>query len=315
MTATGPLPTPPFVDIPGLPNFRDCGGYPVIDTTEKNGNGNGDTNTKQKIVRRGILFRSSEPSMLTEDGAAVLRDTLRITHVFDLRSQLEIDRDAAAGGRQVREWEGARRVFVPVFSQEDYSPEAIARRYAHFSSEGSEGFVQVYDRILKGGTDPTGAQPFAAVLRHLAGTSNSSSSPPLPTPILTHCTAGKDRTGVLCALVLSLCGVPDDAVAHEYSLTDLGLGGRRAEFVDHLVASGPLKGDRPAAERMVGSRAGAMLGTLALIRREYGGIEEFVRGRCGLSGEEIERVKRNMVVEVGGDQQPVDWEAHRKLVV
>ncbi|KAL1864013.1 hypothetical protein Daus18300_007978 [Diaporthe australafricana] len=310
MAATSSLPTPPFVDIPGLPNFRDCGGYPVA-TTDKSGGSSSDDDSskKQRIVRRGILFRSSEPSMLTDDGAAILRDTLRITHVFDLRSQLEIDRDAESDGRQVKEWAGARRVFVPVFAQEDYSPEAIARRYAHFTSESSEGFVQVYDRILKGGADPTGAQPFAAVLRHL-----SSGAAP-PTPVLTHCTAGKDRTGVLCALVLSLCGVPDDVVAHEYSLTDLGLGHRRAEFVASLTQSGPLKGDTAGAERMVGSRAEAMLGTLALIRREYGGVEEFVRGPCGLSAEEVEAVRRNMVVEVGGDQQLVDWEEHRKLVV
>lgn len=172
-----------------------------------------------------------------------------------------------------------------------------------------QGFVHVYDRILKSGTDPTGAQPFASVLRHLASPSHA------PTPILTHCTAGKDRTGVLCALVLSLCGVPDNVIAHEYSLTDLGLGHRRDEFVESLTRSGPLKGNRAAAERMVGSRPEAMLGTLALIRREYGGVEEFVRERCGLSDEEIEGLRRNLTIEVGGDQLPVDWEEHRKLLL
>jgi hypothetical protein len=106
--------------------------------------------------------------------------------------------------------------------------------------------------------------------------------------------------------VLSLCGVPDDAVAHEYALTDLGLGHRRAEFVGNLTQSGPLKGNRAAAERMVGSRPEAMLATLALIRREYGNVEGFVKGRCGLSDEEIERIKSNLVVEVGGDHRPID---------
>lgn len=120
---------------------------------------------------------------------------------------------------------------------------------------------------------------------------------------------------MLCALVLSLCGVPDEVVAHEYSLTDLGLGHRRDEFVRSLTQSGPLKGNHAAAERMVGSRPEAMLGTLALIRREYGGVEEFVRGRCGLSDEEIEGVRKNLVVEVGEDQIPVDWEEHRKLLL
>lgn len=131
---TTPLPTPPFVDVPGLPNFRDCGGYPVA-ASSGGDNGGGKA---QKIIRRGILFRSSEPSMLTEGGIAILRDTLGITHVFDLRSKPEIERDAVTDGRQPREWDGARRVFAPVFLDEDYSPQAVAERYSHFSSAAGE---------------------------------------------------------------------------------------------------------------------------------------------------------------------------------
>lgn len=77
-----------------------------------------------------------------------MTDTLGIKHVYDLRSQTEIDNDAAAaaaakkeegrGHRQVREWAGSERVFAPVFSHEDYSPEAIAKRFSAFASEGDE---------------------------------------------------------------------------------------------------------------------------------------------------------------------------------
>lgn len=129
---TKPLPTPPFVDVPGLPNFRDCGGYPVANTTTTA------DSKPQRIIRRGVLFRASEPSKLTDEGIAVLRDTLRITHVYDLRSKLEIDGDAELDGRQPREWDGAQRIFAPVFLEEDYSPEGIAKRYAHFTSEEVE---------------------------------------------------------------------------------------------------------------------------------------------------------------------------------
>lgn len=75
-----------------------------------------------------------------------MTDTLGIKHVYDLRSQTEIDNDAAkkqedgagAGQRQVKEWPGSERVFAPVFSHEDYSPEAIAKRFSAFASEGDE---------------------------------------------------------------------------------------------------------------------------------------------------------------------------------
>jgi protein tyrosine/serine phosphatase len=71
---------------------------------------------------------------------------------------------------------------------------------------------------------------------------------------LVHCSAGKDRTGIIAAVVLSLCGVEDEAVAQEYALTDLGLAGRREEFVSHLVKSEALRGDREGAERMISAR-------------------------------------------------------------
>ncbi|KAJ4386132.1 hypothetical protein N0V93_009024 [Gnomoniopsis smithogilvyi] len=248
-TSTPSLPCPPFIDVPGLRNFRDAGGYPLEDAPTK-------------IVRKGLLFRASEPSKVTDQGIATMTDTLGIKRVYDLRSQTELDRDAKSAGRQVKEWAGSERVFAPVFSNEDYSPEAIAKRFSAFASEGSEGFVQVYTRILLAGASPNG--PFALILRHLA-------SPDPPAPILIHCTAGKDRTGVIIALILSLCGVSDEAVAHEYSLTDLGLGERKEEFISHLISVEPLKGNRAAAERMVSSRAESMQGTLKMIRERWGG--------------------------------------------
>lgn len=118
------LPSPPFVDIPGLKNFRDLGGYPV-------------PGQPGKVVKRNLVFRASEPSKVTDEGISKL-NALGITHVYDLRSEMEIQRDAASAGRQVKVWQGAERVFVPVFRDHDYSPAAIAQRYSGYSSEGTE---------------------------------------------------------------------------------------------------------------------------------------------------------------------------------
>lgn len=175
----------------------------------------------------------------------------------------------------------------------------------------------MYKHILETGASAQGAQPFALILRHLAtpNSSSSSASSGAPAPILVHCTAGKDRTGVAVALVLSLCGVSDEAVAHDYSLTDVGLRDRREEFVSHLVSIPPLLGDRPAALRMVSSRRESMLDTLAMLRARWGGAEEFVRRECGLSAAEVEAVRANMVVDVGGDNVPLEWAGQAKFTL
>lgn len=59
---------------------------------------------------------------------------LGITHIYDLRSNNEIERNMAAGRGGVVEWDGCQRVFVPVFKDKDYSPENLAVRYKHYTS-------------------------------------------------------------------------------------------------------------------------------------------------------------------------------------
>ncbi|KAK7745178.1 hypothetical protein SLS62_009891 [Diatrype stigma] len=233
--APATLPNPPFVIILGLPNFRDLGGYPIA-------------LQPGKVVRRNLIFRSAEPSRTTDEGIEALKK-LGITHVFDLRSEQEFERGVKHGlNRPIKEWEGAVRIFAPVFRHEDYSPEAVALRFQHYGS-GHDGFAQVYVSMLLAATGPQNeSRPYATILEHLA----DDSSP--PTPVLIHCTAGKDRTGVICALILSLCGVEDEIVAHEYSLTDLGLKSRHAEIIGHLTNEPAFKDDPGGARRMVLAR-------------------------------------------------------------
>jgi hypothetical protein len=214
---------PPFLSIDGIPNFRALGGQP--------------TSSSSRVVRPNLVFRSVEPSQITPEGQAAFSN-LGITHVYDLRSNVEIKQHVSA---PVCQLPGTERVFVPVFPDTDYGPEAIAVRFAQYGAEGPEGFVEAYRTILA-----AAAGPYNQILSHLASEQ--------PTPLLVHCTAGKDRTGIICAIILALCGVDDDTIAKEYSLTEVGLGHRREHLIEHLMKSPALQGDREKATRMVGAR-------------------------------------------------------------
>jgi hypothetical protein len=114
------LPSPPFIEVAGIHNFRDLGGYPV-------------SNQPGYSVKRTLIYRCAEPSKVTEDGISKMQ-RLGITHMYDLRSNVEIQRAEAAGRRGVVEWDGCTRVFVPVFTDQDYSPEKLALRYKDYAS-------------------------------------------------------------------------------------------------------------------------------------------------------------------------------------
>ncbi|KAI1131033.1 tyrosine phosphatase [Nemania abortiva] len=330
--AAGDLPSPPFISVPGLPNFRDAGGYEVI--SDLPGAPYADGKSKVRMIRRGVLFRSSEPSRLTDDGAMQLSKQLGIKLVYDLRSAVEIARGLDSGhGFPLREWEGSERKFVPVFLDQDYSPEALALRYKNYAAESDEGFIEAYKDILNAATDPANEfQPFKTILGHLASVPDAS-SPPTPPPCLVHCTAGKDRTGVIVALALSLCGVPDEAVVHEYSdsgqaaeevanpfaflrisLTEIGLRSRLEELVKHVSSNPKIGIDVEGARRMVGARKEAMLGTLAHIRAHYGSVEQCVIDLGILTPEGIAQLRKNLIVEADEDEL-VQWQQHAKLML
>ncbi|KAK3898232.1 protein-tyrosine phosphatase-like protein [Staphylotrichum tortipilum] len=280
-----PLPTPPFIPIPGLANLRDAGGYALP--------------SSRQAVRRGILFRSADLTQLEAEGAVALA-ALGVTKVFDLRSEVEV---AKVGS--VMEVEGVERVFVPVFREVDYSPEALAERFGDYS-DGPEGFVRAYAAILASAADPAHPySPFRTVLEHLAKSAEGGKA---PEPLLIHCTAGKDRTGVLIALILSLCGLSDEAIANDYALTDLGLAPRKEEIVQHLIQGAALFGDRRRAERMVGANKQNMLLTLAHLRTHYGSASLYMTKHLGLSPATVSLIRERLVIDLlEGEEAPVDW--------
>ncbi|GME32394.1 hypothetical protein AJ79_09820 [Neofusicoccum parvum] len=224
------LPSPPFVAVDGVSNFRSIGGLPLEHPPS----------APKRSTRHSLIFRSADPYRLTPAGSATLR-SLDIATVFDLRSQPELSRqppaiDALAAA-------GARLRATPIFPHEDWSPEAIASRHGDYAASATTaGYVRAYARILEhAGTALR--EMLLHVRDHRPGTA-----------LLCHCSAGKDRTGVVVAVLLKLAGCSDRVVAREYELTELGLAGRRQFIIDYLLAKPEIGGDRTKAERVAGAR-------------------------------------------------------------
>ncbi|KAI4645647.1 uncharacterized protein J4E79_010825 [Alternaria viburni] len=209
--------------------------------------------TSGATLRPNLLFRSAEVAKLDTAGWTAVRD-IGIAHVFDLRSLPEVEKgwagivgDDASGKQDFRpgwiqamEEAGVKRTWTPVFSDEDYSPERLAERYANYMDEDVKGFVEAYASIL---TD--GGKAYGTILRYLAGLSvppsddsgNSEGKEGQKHGALIHCTAGKDRTGIFFGLLFDFLGVPREQIAHEYQLTELGLRPARDEIVERLLTS------------------------------------------------------------------------------
>ena len=139
------------------------------------------------ITRRGVVFRSEFLS-----GALVLADPrdgapLGLTTVVDLRRSQEIASEQAP-------WEeyGVTVEHRPLRLRKGDSWRA---GYEHYLTSHPETFAAAIASVIS----------------------------PVAFPVLFHCAAGKDRTGVVAAFVLDMAGVPDDVILADYQLTIHGL--------------------------------------------------------------------------------------------
>jgi protein-tyrosine phosphatase len=229
-------------------NFRDVGGYRGRDG---------------RTVRWRELFRADSLHRLAgEDWEAFA--ALGIKTVIDLRRTFEVERHG-----RVPEAEGLAYV-NPVLEHVEWADVPhpaemvherwLADRYLNFTEDGQAGLAAALSVI---------ADPGAA-------------------PVVVHCMAGKDRTGVVCALTLSLLGVSDDDIATDYALTEVSMASLTAYLRVHNPAA--IEGN----DHMFDSPREAMLMFLADLRDRHGSVPGFVR-EIGISDEQIAAMRGHLL--------------------
>jgi protein-tyrosine phosphatase len=118
--------------------------------------------------------------------------------------------------------------------------------------------------------------------------------------VVVHCAGGRDRTGIVVALLLALAGVPHDAIAADYALSTEYLRPRDEEW----LANGP--GDRAERERSYArglTKAEVMLEFLAHLDERHGGAEAYVLG-IGVKPADIARLCTRLVSTPSGHGSP-----------
>jgi protein-tyrosine phosphatase len=112
-------------------------------------------------------------------------------------------------------------------------------------------------------------------------------------PALVHCSAGKDRTGIVIALILAALGVPDEVIAADYGLSAAYLDSENTPVIAQLQASTGLGAD--LTEPLLSSPASLILDVLAWVRDTAGSVDGYLLDR-GLSDAELERLRTTLLV-------------------
>ena len=197
-------------------------------------------------TRWRTLFRADGLHRSTPGDEATMRLGWRT--VLDLRTLAERDLGAFAG-------DGIDVLHLPVLRetwdalQQDGSDDAIAfltARYLDMAEQGAGAIATAFEVLAS----------------------------PTRLPAVFHCSAGKDRTGVVAALVLATIGVHDDDIAVDYALSERAMAqlvawltARRPDLTDHMA-------QQPAA--LLACPPGAIRGFLASLRDRYGSTDGYL---------------------------------------
>ena len=218
-----------------------------------------------RVVRRGQVFRADGVHRLQgEDLAAAL--TLGLRTVIDLRTDDEVARGAFPHDQYPVTWHHLP-VLRRIWSDDDLvaggsAAEFLRDRYLDMLVHGGDSIGRAVELISS------------------------------DTPALFHCAAGKDRTGVVAAVVLGLLDVSHDEIAADYHAS----AGAMASFVDWLTLEFPQALDAMTSQppEYLEAPAEAMYGFLREVDEQYGSMERLVR-HLGVSAAAIAALRTNLL--------------------
>jgi protein-tyrosine phosphatase len=123
-------------------------------------------------------------------------------------------------------------------------------------------------------------------------------------PVVFHCSAGKDRTGVLAALLLALVGVADDDIAADYAQSHAAVQRMIAELrAERRAAGGDAEPVPDDVMHLLSARPDTMQRMLHVLRTDHGGAEVYLR-RHGLAGDTAATLRRRLLDGSGGSGRP-----------
>jgi protein-tyrosine phosphatase len=228
------------LNLEGASNFRDLGGYPTSDG---------------RTVRWRQLFRSNHLAHLTAADIDIVTG-LGVRSAFDFRG---VDERALAVC-------GVESITVHSLPIEPTVVAALRARLAAGSLSAEDAIEIMRDSYRSYVRHNT--HNFRTLFSHLLEDS---------APLVIHCTAGKDRTGFACALILHALGVPDDVIAEDYLLTN-------RFYKRDSSASTDLPDD---VRQAIGSVEASFLAAgLEAVRTDYGDLEGYLRNGLGVGAGE-----------------------------
>ncbi len=258
-----------ILDVPGISNFRDIGGYQTTDG---------------QTVKWGHVYRSGELSRVSNVTQAAL-NTLYLDTIIDFRSDEERDRSPS---RWVDDATKPETLLLTIGGNAADWSSKLSRQIqsgAFTAQEIHQTFIETYRAIPQENTDEYAAM-FDEILENDG-------------PVLIHCTAGKDRTGIGAALILSALDVPRDTIMQDFMLTNDAVDlERMLPLLAKIFGRQSGKDINPEAIRPLAAVDAVFLETtFQAIEDSHGDIDTYLNEALGLNDAKRKRLKEILLTD------------------
>ena len=237
-------------------NFRDLGGYKA-----RGG----------RTIAWRRIFRSGAFSHMTPDDYRKLTEEIKLASIVDLRSDFEVKRD----GIGLPEVSGIKYYNVSLLL-DGGKTEAETQRYKAFSNMGEFYLNTVRDKGF--------GRHIVQALEIIAKTENH--------PLDFHCAVGKDRTGMLAAMLLSALGVADKDIIEDYTLSSQVMAKLRQQLTGKGKAP---EGVPPLPDFFWKAEPESMSLFLTTLRKDYGSIPDYLK-LMGAENSLTQRLEKALLV-------------------
>lgn len=254
--AAGSVTSPRVLAVPGTVNARDIGGYRTYDG---------------RTSRWGVLYRSETLSKLPPEGVSALAG-LGLGSVIDLRTGPEVQADGAD-----RLPAGVTSVALPVDDTSLFafigmvvrSKDPVYQRQQLGAGKAEARMGALYRAFV---TNPANRAALGAAIRAVANADE---------PAMFHCSAGKDRTGVLADTILRAVGVPAATSEGDYLLSNQLRAASDAALKSQLKAAGLMQ-DPALLDPLLQVRSSYLAAFRAQAVADYGTFGDFLTQGLGL---------------------------------
>lgn len=252
-----------LIPLQGVENLRDFGDYAA----------------GQGRLKRGVLYRAAHQAQATDEDLAVLAG-LNLATLVDLRRPNERERDPS------RRWDGFA---VEVIENDQGSLEDPWHTFL-YSSDLSVGSIQGYmvEYYRRAPFKERHLDLFNRYFQALAQAKG---------PVLIHCAAGKDRTGILAALTHHVAGVSDDDVIDDYLLTndEARFERRGPQFIAAIAQATGRTPSQAAIRAAMGVEADYLAAAFAEMKAQHGSLDGYLEQAVGLDAATREAVRAHIL--------------------